>query len=82
MKNDENGYYMPVYMCELCGAVLVDTNKRITGKDSAISITDHIGCLGRGVLSSLGIKHPHVCQDGSIGIADLIGMKYFEEQKS
>ena len=23
MNNDENGYYMPVYMCKLCGEILV-----------------------------------------------------------
>ena len=56
--------------------------EKITDKHLAISITDAVGCLGKGAFSCVRRKTPHTCDDGSIGIADLIGMKYFEEQKS
>lgn len=45
-------------------------------------IQDKVGCLGKGAFSYVRRKTPHTCDDGSVGIADLIGMKYFEEQKS
>ena len=32
MNNDENGYYMPVYMCKLCGEILVGVKEKITDK--------------------------------------------------
>lgn len=82
MNNDENGYYMPIYMCKLCGEILVGVKEKIADKHLAISITDAVGCLGKGAFSCVRRKTPHTCDDGSIGIADLIGMKYFEEQKS
>ena len=82
MNNDENGYYMPIYMCKLCGEILVGVKEKITDKHLAISITDAVGCLGKGAFSCVRRKTPHTCDDGSIGIADLIGMKYFKEQKA
>ena len=27
MNNDENGYYMPIYMCKLCGEILVGVKR-------------------------------------------------------
>ena len=32
MNNDENGYYMPIYMCKLCGEILVGVKEKITDK--------------------------------------------------
>ena len=74
MNNDENGYYMPIYMCKLCGEILVGVKEKITDKHLAISITDAVGCLGKGAFSCVRRKTPHTCDDGSIGIADLIGI--------
>ena len=82
MNNDENGYYMPIYMCNHCGEILVCEKVKNTDKHMENSITEAVGCLGKGAFPYVRRKTPHTCDDGSIGIADLIGMKYFEEQKS
>jgi hypothetical protein len=82
MNNNENGHYMPIYMCKLCGEILIGMTEKITDKHLAIGITDAVGCLGKGVFPYTRRKTPHTCDDGSVGIAELIGMKYFKEQKS
>lgn len=47
MNNDKNGYYMPVYMCKLCGEILVGVKEKITDKHVAISITEQLVVLAK-----------------------------------
>lgn len=79
--NNKKGYYMPMYRCKLCGEALVGIVNKPTDEKMAISITDS-ACCDAGYLSVFKKKRSHICDDGSVGIAELIGMKYFKEQES